>query len=319
MAQGIDFQGFSGAHDRLIAEYRSGHAFHALLLCGSTGRMKDAFAAYLANLLLCRAEETARPCGACPSCLRFRAGKHGNLLRLGLAPGSKTIRIEQLRGLLSALSLHPLESGPRVILISDLQAMTVQAQNALLKSLEEPLEQDFYLLTCENEQAVLPTVVSRCSFVRLPDADDEKAAGLQKQSASEAAQAPQYPGLRSEPGGGNAMKEAQILAERSFFQVKKFSDIPAASFLLKDAKDAGDLLLDILEQETRRALEADQLGQADSTEASPWQGASSIALAHVLESVFEARKYKASNVSWQSVADRLLFSIAKEIFQCQWS
>ncbi len=319
MVQGIDFQGFSGAHDRLIAEYRSGRASHALLLCGSTGRMKDAFAGYLANLLLCRAAEAERPCGSCPSCLRFRAGKHGNLMRLGLTQGSKTIRIEQLRSLLSALSLHPLESGPRVILITDLQAMTVQAQNALLKSLEEPLEQDHYLLTCENERAVLPTIVSRCSFVRLPDADDEKAAVLLKQFAFEIAKSPQHSDFTLGPEGSNAMKEARSLAERSFFQVKRFSDIPAASFLLKDAKDAGDLLLDILEQETRQALEANQLGQADSTKASPWQGASALALAHVLESIFEARKYKASNVSWQSVADRLLFSITKEIFQCQWS
>lgn len=326
MSTRFDFQGFSGAHDRLIAEYRGGRASHALLLCGSSGMLKNDFARYLANILLCQAASGDRPCGSCPSCLRFETGKHGNLLALGLSPGAKTIKIDQLRSLLNALSLHPLESGPRVILLSDIHAMTVQAQNVLLKSLEEPLAQDYYLITCDNEQAVLPTIISRCSQVRLPALDENAMEARLKQSGLDAEEAAALSGLTGGRLGyaldisrDTAYSDLKALAEKTIFQVRKFSDIPAASILLKDARDSADLLLDLLEEETRHSLACRYLGSAEKRPAVRWASVDPSALKRVLEAVFEARKYKASNVSWQAIVDRLLFTITKEIYQCQWS
>ena len=111
---------------------------------------------------------------------------------------------------------------------------------------------------------------------------------------------------------------AKDLAQNSFFKVRTVSDIPAASLALKDARDSADLLLNFLEQEAQAVLHQKYLHSQDSSQ-SPWSGASDKAIKKVLESVFEARKYKTSNVGWQSIADRLLFSITKEIYQCQWS
>ena len=144
--------------------------------------MKAGFAYFLAQILLCQSQTAQKPCGECPACRRCLSGRHGNLLRLSLMDGAKTIKIEQLRSLISALSLHPLEAGPRVAVISGMHMMTVQAQNALLKSLEEPLDHDYYLLTCDNERAVLPTIISRCSMVRLPALEDDKIADLLRRS-----------------------------------------------------------------------------------------------------------------------------------------
>ena len=324
MSQGINYQSFSQAHDRLIAEYRKGQASHALLLCGPSGTMKAGFASYLAQILLCQSQEAQKPCGECQACRRCLSGRHGNLLSLGVMDGTKTIKIEQLRSLINALSLHPMEAGPRVIVISGMHLMTTQAQNALLKSLEEPLAHDFYLLTCDNERAVLPTIISRCSMVRLPALEDDKIVDLLRRSGCGNEQASELsrlsngrPGFALSVSKDSSYWDTKALAEKTFFSVRKLSDIPAASSLLKDAKDSADLLLDMLEQEARQALAQNHLIAAKQL-SSAWSQASTTGLKRVLEALFEARRYKASNVSWQAIADRLLFSITKEIYQCQW-
>ena len=324
MSQGINYQSFSQAHDRLIAEYRKGQAFHALLLCGPSGTMKAGFASYLAQILLCQSQEAQKPCGECQACRRCLSGRHGNLLSLGVMDGTKTIKIEQLRSLINALSLHPMEAGPRVIVISGMHLMTIQAQNALLKSLEEPLEHDYYLLTSDNERAVLPTIVSRCSMMRLPALEDDKIADLLRRSGCGDEQADELSrlsngrmGFALSVSGDSSYWDTKALADKTFFSVRKLSDIPAASTVLKDARDSADLLLDLLEQEARQAL-AQQHLITMSKVSSPWSQAGTTGLKRVLEALFEARKYKASNVSWQAIADRLLFSITKEIYQCQW-
>ncbi len=324
MSQGINYHSFSQAHDRLIAEYRKGQASHALLLCGPSSTMKAGFASYLAQILLCQSQEAQKPCGECQACRRCLSGRHGNLLSLGVMDGTKTIKIEQLRSLISALSLHPMEAGPHVIVISGMHLMTIQAQNALLKSLEEPLEHDFYLLTCDNERAVLPTIISRCSMVRLPALEDDRIADLLRRSGCGNEQASELsrlsngrPGFALSVSKDSSYWDTKALADKTFFSVKKLSDIPAASNLLKDAKDSADLLLDMLEQEARQALAQKHLINMSKL-SSPWSQAGPTGLKRMLEALFEARKYKASNVSWQAIADRLLFSITKEIYQCQW-
>lgn len=324
MSQGINYQGISQAHDRLIAEYRKGQASHALLLCGPSGIMKEGFASYLAQILLCQEVADQKACGQCSACRRFLSNRHGNVLSLQHEGTSKSIKIEQLRILLNALSLNPSEAGPRVILIHDMHTMTTQAQNALLKSLEEPLEQDYYLITCDNERAVLPTIISRCNLVRLSTLDHAKAADLLVRAGCDQKQADQLSRLSNGRLGfalslsqDSAYWATKELADKTFFSVKKLADIPAASSLLKDAKDSADTLLDLVEQEARQALVQAYL-PAESSSTSSWSQADPVSLKRVIEALFEARKYKASNVSWQSIADRLLFSITKEIYQCQW-
>ena len=177
MSQQNLFAGLSPAHDRLLDDYANGHAPHALLLTGPAGIWKEEFAAMLAASLLCTSSDN-KPCGQCDACKRMESGQHGNLWRLTLSGDARSIKIDQLRELLSTLSLHPLEKGNRVVLIICVDAMTVQAQNALLKTLEEPEHSDYFLLTANNDRAVLPTITSRCQVVRLPLWSDERIRAL---------------------------------------------------------------------------------------------------------------------------------------------
>ena len=325
MSQRIIFTDLSQVHDRLIDDYKKGQAPQALILSGLSGILKEEFAGYLAQILLCSSNNTLKPCGECSSCVQSKKKQHLNLLFLQAQEGSKSIKIEQLRSLLSALSLNPQESGRRVIVIINIETMTVQAQNALLKSLEEPQSSDFYILTSSNERLVLPTIISRCRLIRLLPWPQEQVTELLVQNditRSRAAELSQLshgrPGLALSLEDDRKYWNARELAQNSFFRVNSVSDIPSASLALKDAKDSADLLLNFLEQEAQSVLHQKYLHSQNISQ-SPWSDASDKAIKKVLESIFEARKYKNSNVGWQSIADRLLFSITKEIYQCQWS
>lgn len=325
MTQRIIFNDLSQVHSRLIDDYKKGHAPQALLLSGLSGILKEEFAGYLAQILLCTSSKAFKPCSQCSACVQSQKKQHPNLLYLQAQEGSKSIKIEQLRSLLSSLSLNPQESGRRVIVIINIETMTIQAQNALLKSLEEPQSSDYYILTSSNERLVLPTIISRCRLIRLLPWSQEQVKELlihNNISPSRAAELSQLshgrPGLALNLEDDQKYWDAKDLVQNSFFKVRTVSDIPAASLALKDARDNAELLLNFLEQEAQAVLHQKYLLSQDISQ-SPWFGASDKAMKKVLESVFEARKYKTSNVGWQSIADRLLFSITKEIYQCQWS
>lgn len=325
MSQQNLFAGLSQVHDRLLDDYANGQAPHALLLTGPAGIWKEEFAATLAASLLCLSPNQ-KPCGQCEACLRAKSSQHANLHRLALSGDARSIKIDQLRELLSVLSLNPLEEGKRVVMIIRVDAMTVQAQNALLKTLEEPQSSDYFLLTANNERAVLPTIISRCQFVRLNPWPDEQvqalllSRGVALPRAKELAQlAAGRPGLALAAQDDQRYWDTNILAGKTFFAVKRLADIPSASMALKDARDSADLLLDLIEQRASIALRASLISPPSAPASDIWQGASRASLTTLLESVFAARKLKASNVSWQAIADQLLFTITKEIYQCQWS
>ena len=321
MAERSRLEGLHPIIDRLIEDYRSARAPQALLLSGAKGIGKQELAGFLASILLCLSGD--KPCGECTACQRASRGAHANLLQVRLAPRERSIKIEALRDLLEILSLHPQEPGHRVILIDEIDTLTVQAQNALLKSLEEPIPGDYFLLTTKNEAAVLPTILSRCRLIRLLPWPTDKvrdfllSEGLTAQRAAELAPiSGGLPGLALQLNEDKDYWAARELVATHVLPTKHFHMIPDAAQALKDSKDNGELILDLVEQAAQDALHA-RVGSVDS--ANPWQDASPAALKSVMQAVFEARRYRNSNVSWQSVMDRLLFTIAKEIYSCQWS
>lgn len=324
MALRSKLEGMQPALDRLIDDYRQGRLPQALLLSGAQGIGKEELAGYLATVLLC--DDTAdKPCGHCTACQRLARGVHANMLKLALAPREKSIKIDQLRKLLESLSLNPLQAGRRVVIMLDIDTMTVQAQNALLKSLEEPDEGTYFLLSTKNEQAVLPTIMSRCRLMRLLPWHDEKmlehlgSEGIAQERARELTSLSRgLPGLALQLDRDTQYWSIRQLLDESIFNVKTLTDIPDASAALKDSRDVADLVLDLVEQ---KALLSLMIACSDETPSSPhpWREASPTALMRVLQAVMTARKYRNSNVSWQAILDRLLFTITKEIYACQWS
>jgi DNA polymerase-3 subunit delta' len=161
---------------------------HAWLFSGPEGVGKELAALAFAQALLCP-EQPFVGCGTCASCRRVAKGGHPDLtwlmpedelIRRGLAgrsdftgTPSRDIRIEQVRRLQDRLALRPLEGRYKLALIIAAHAMNANAQNALLKSLEEPPRDTVLVLVSSAPDKLLPTIRSRCaraSFGPLPAA-----------------------------------------------------------------------------------------------------------------------------------------------------
>ncbi|MBI4329292.1 MAG: DNA polymerase III subunit delta' [Chloroflexi bacterium] len=142
----------------------SGSPAHAYLFVGPEGGGKLLLARQMAQALLCTGEEP--PCLECRSCRRIEAGLHADVQTL--SPGEMgSIGIDQIREIASTASLQPFEGRGRVVIVNGSEAMTREAANAFLKTLEEPPPNVTFLLLAEDEEALLETVRSRCQRIPL--------------------------------------------------------------------------------------------------------------------------------------------------------
>lgn len=314
------------AENALKREMRSGRFSHALLLSGQKGIGKRTLATYLAKGLLCQHEDAAlRPCGICRSCKRFENGTHSNLLLPQVKSGDKSIKIEAIRNILDELSHHSLESGARVVLLANADRMTPQAQNCLLKTLEEAADRTHFILTCDSERGILPTILSRCRIERMQPWDDERMARELRKTGLDRARIDELIRL-SEGSIGRAMSVQEDSAywtarenvRKAFFTISKPGDIPQRLSLLKDKKDDSSQYLDILEQTVSRYLHARMLGSEDIQSPSPlWDKAPVASLRRILDAILAARRLRAANVGWQSVAEQLMQIISEETSKWQ--
>jgi len=147
---------------------RTEHPPHALLLVGPRGVGKTTLALDLAAGLLCLAEDPAsRPCRDCAACRKVASHNHADLHLIGPEGAGEQIRIGQVQQLFSDLSLTAMEGRFRVAIISAAQRMNPDAQNALLKTLEEPGPATCLVLCADDAAPLLPTVLSRSARLRL--------------------------------------------------------------------------------------------------------------------------------------------------------
>jgi len=158
-------------HDRVratVARWIAAEAPpHAVLLSGPPNVGKTTLAEDLAAGLLCLATDPVdRPCWACAACRKVAHGSHADLHRLVPEGPGGQIRIAAARALSTALSLLPVEGRRRIAIVGAAQRLNEDAQNALLKTLEEPPPGVTIVLCADDEDPILATVRSRC--VRLP-------------------------------------------------------------------------------------------------------------------------------------------------------
>jgi DNA polymerase-3 subunit delta' len=163
-------RGHEATWARLTERLDAGRLAHALLFLGPPGVGKALIAQRLAARLACTAGAGA-PCGTCSGCRQVLAGSHPDLMTLG-APGrtkkdarKKEIGIEHARELKRFVQLQPVTAARKMAIIDDADRLSLAAQNALLKTLEEPPGQALLLLVTASPGALLSTVRSRCQRV----------------------------------------------------------------------------------------------------------------------------------------------------------
>lgn len=138
---------------------------HAFLFVGPASVGKRKLAVAFAQILICEQAEVA--CGVCGPCLRVAKEQSENLtiIEPDASLAKPVIKVDAIRGLLDSLALSSL-GGKRVVVINEAHTMNPQAANTLLKTLEEPFENVFFILLGQSVQQFLPTIRSRSQVLR---------------------------------------------------------------------------------------------------------------------------------------------------------
>ena len=156
------------AVEMLQQHIRSGQVRHAYLFCGPQGVGRRTLALHLVQALNCpRPPEPGVPCGECRTCRQIEAMQQADLHIVQAEIEGGVLKVENIRDLQHALTLTPYESHYRVALLLRFEEANDSTQNALLKTLEEPNPRVIILATVENEEKLLPTIVSRCETLHL--------------------------------------------------------------------------------------------------------------------------------------------------------
>lgn len=138
----------------------SGTVGHAYLLCGTRGTGKTTTARILAKAINCRHEDpAARPCCECESCRAIKEGRYIDVIEIDAASNNS---VEDIRDLREGVNYAPVMGQSKVYIIDEVHMLSAAASNALLKTLEEPPENVYFILATTDPHKLLATILSRC-------------------------------------------------------------------------------------------------------------------------------------------------------------
>ena len=157
----------------------SGRVPHAYIFKGPDGVGRKLFGRGFAAAINCRNRKEIKACGVCPSCMKIYSGNHPDFKVV--SPEKGGIKIGQIRKLCKDLTYPPYESAMRVVILEDMHTMRLEAANSLLKTLEEPPENNLLILTADSSQEILATLTSRCQVVPFSGLQDDETATILKQ------------------------------------------------------------------------------------------------------------------------------------------
>ena len=144
---------------------------HAYILNGERGSGKKMLANLFAMTLLCETGDN-EPCGKCHSCKQAESGNHPDIIRL-THEQPNSISVDDIRTQVNnTVDIKPYQGPYKVYIIPQADMMTPQAQNAILKTIEEPPSYAVFLLLTENAETLLPTINSRCVMLKLRNIKD---------------------------------------------------------------------------------------------------------------------------------------------------
>lgn len=165
----------------------TGQVSHAYIMNGERGSGKKLLANLFAMTLLCE-NKGPDPCNTCHSCVQANSGNHPDIIRV-THEKPNTISVDDIREQVNnTVAIKPYQGPYKIYIIEQAELMTPQAQNAILKTIEEPPEYAVFFLLTENAQILLPTITSRCVMLKLRNIKND----LIKRYLMENLQVPDY-------------------------------------------------------------------------------------------------------------------------------
>lgn len=175
MRDNWDLLGHDWAVDMLRRHIARGEVRHAYLFAGPPGLGRRTLALRFARALNCtNPPAPGESCGVCRDCKQTESMQHPDLAILQAESEGGTLKVDQVREVRRTITLKPYQSKYRVALFLRFQEANDHAANALLKTLEEAPDYAVLLLTADNPEQLLPTIVSRCEVLRLRPLKVEK-------------------------------------------------------------------------------------------------------------------------------------------------
>lgn len=239
--------------DHLAGALETGNISHAYILSGDSGSGRRTIASAFAAALQCgnlqwepapdrslkeQNADTApvsgsgqgkrrmlpRPCGKCLSCLQAESGNHPDIITV-THEKPNSIGVDEIRRMRADIQIKPYANPYKVYIIPDAEKMTVQAQNALLKTLEEPPEYAVLLLIASGTENFLPTILSRCVLLRMravPEAEIAAFLRTHAQSGSDGKDGMSADRMlmTARFAGGSPGRALQLLSDEAFLELR---------------------------------------------------------------------------------------------------
>lgn len=180
----MGFEGLLGNEqlkNNLRASVNRGRASHFYLISGPKGSGKHTLAQLLAAALVCRGSD--KPCLSCSACQKVLGNSHPDVITV-VDPDHKTVAVKLVRQYREDIFIKPNEADKKVYIFP--QELGIEGQNALLKVLEEPPSYGVFMILSENPEALLPTIRSRCTQLRLNGLSDTQLRSALQQRHPEA-------------------------------------------------------------------------------------------------------------------------------------
>lgn len=161
-------------YQKILNAFQQGYGHHALLFRTEAGIGGGELIKKVAAWLMCQTPKGYQPCGACHHCSLFNAGNHPDFYSLELIE-NKDIGIDQIREVNEKVYQRSQQGGNKVIMLKYADRLTEAAANALLKTLEEPTENTYFLLQADLSSQLLATIRSRCQSWNIHSPNTEQA------------------------------------------------------------------------------------------------------------------------------------------------
>lgn len=216
MAGFRDIIGQQQIKEHLQGALSAGKVSHAYIINGEKSSGKEFIAKIFAMTLQCEKGGT-EPCQECHSCKQALSGNHPDIIRVGHEKPN-TISVDDIRTQVNNdVAVRPYSSAYKVYIMAEAEKMTTQAQNALLKTLEEPPSYAVLILLTSNVNSLLPTILSRCVVLNMKPVPDS----LVKQYLCSQLEVPDYKAeVCAAFARGNVGRAKALAASEDFENIK---------------------------------------------------------------------------------------------------